>query len=192
MANVLNMTQEGLPKNSGFDSVRVLCSSGPNWDSFVSQEGVFYPIGKVVSYDPPYVIGGASKVQTNYSEFQKYVKSKIKAKLAKRGRKKLLKDESESENEEEDEDMKEDDAMSVNSDSTVKVQAAADTKTKLVEFNPDIKFPVFPNQITASLKDSIKLFKQNNFYYQNWQSEYVLYDPALVRVRFIVQLSSKS
>ena len=50
MANVLTMPAEGLNKESGFDTIRVMCGSGPNWDSSITQDGVIYPIGQFTNY----------------------------------------------------------------------------------------------------------------------------------------------
>ena len=134
-------------------------------------------------------MGKNSLPQYNYSEFQKFVQEKVN-KASKRGKKTKLKDESES-----DVEMKDDEAMSDvedNSEASYQAHLTKKTKNKIIEFDPNKKEPLYPNEITAGFKEMMKTVGINNFYYQNYQSEYVVYDKALVRVRYIVQLSTKS
>lgn len=51
-------------------------------------------------------------------------------------------------------------------------------------------FPTHPNEVTAVTEYELK-FGKSDMYYQNHNSEYIVYNDALVRVRYIIQLSQK-
>lgn len=193
MANVISMPNTGLSKGSGFDTVRVMCGQGPNWDSFVNQDGVIFPIGQNTSYESPFIMDKNSLPQTDFSEFQKFISTKAK-KGARKSRQKVEDEEEVEEDEESDIEMKDNDAMSEDeskSDDSYQVHLTKKTKDQIIEFSKSKKNPLYPNEITAGFKELMKN-SLGNIYYQNYQTEYIVYDKALVRVRYIVQLSTKS
>ena len=49
-------------------------------------------------------------------------------------------------------------------------------------------FPVFPNEVTAATRQQIGT-NIGNLYCNNYNTEYIIYDEALVRIRYIVQLT---
>ena len=51
-------------------------------------------------------------------------------------------------------------------------------------------FPTQPNEITALTEDELK-YKNDYLNYNNHHPQYVIYNEALCRVRYIVQLSSE-
>lgn len=197
MANVLNMPNTGLNKDSGYDSVRIMCRSGPNWDSFINQDGVVYPIGQSISYETPFALDKNSLPQYNFSELQQYINSKITKKTKTRGKKTKLADSEEEQSDvdmEDEADKSEDEAMSedeAQSNGSYQAHLTKSTKNPIIDFTSSKKNPLYPNEVTASFKQLMNN-RMGNFYYQNHQSEYVVYDKALVRVRYIIQLSTKS
>lgn len=189
VAHVLNLNHTGLAKDDNFDSVRVMSQRGHDWDSCLVKDGIMHPIGKHVNYDMPYLAGKKNETYNQYSEFQKHIKGKVKEELKfinKNNQDEAMDSESEVSSEDmidqplEDEDSEPEDYV-----------PTAKNQEKLMDLRKDNKDALFPNQVTAVQKQQIK----NSPYglnYSNYQHEYIVYDKALVRVRYIVQLTEKT
>lgn len=184
-AQVIQMSANGLPKGANHGTVRAMSGTGHDWDNEVLLGGVAHPTGRQISYDQPFISGKAEARYNSYTEFQKHVQGKIKQELKFVGGK-------QNKDEDEDEEMESEKSSSEEDEDEEMVEAEkTKNKEKLISFDKDKKSPLFPNEVTAGFKDFIKN-NRGNLYYQNWANEYIVYDKALVRVRYIVQLTTKN
>ena len=215
------MSNNELKKTSEYDCIRAIPRTGPDWDGAVCKDDISYPIGRTIIYPPPCFItpGGnetisADQLKSHISARSKRSSSRSTSRSRSRSRskaKKKVKDMGdfeiiESESEDEDENEKEEKevkdtilkpafALEKNKIPSVPRSAFKKKKNELIVFNEDDEvYPIFPNEVTAATKEELQRVKWDpsnlNFFSQN--SEYIIYDQALVRVRYIVQLSSKS
>ncbi|CAI2359252.1 unnamed protein product [Moneuplotes crassus] len=176
-AHILHMDNEAITNMEGIDSVRAMASQGPNWDSMLYHKGVIHPVGRSINYENALISHKGDKVYNNYSEFELHVKKKVKNEISKEI------EISESESEED---------MEISSDSEgVTMTKRKSAANQFVLFRGD-REALHPNEVTAGVSKLIKNNRDNAwaFQYQNHRNEWIIYDKALVRVRYIVQLES--
>lgn len=216
MVNILSMSNQNLKKTKDYDCIRVIPTNGPNWDGSVVKNDVVYPIGRSITY-PKAAFNTMIKERKRQSSKSRRSSSKRSSgassrRSSRRNKKAKVEDmgdyeieehgigsEETSEEESEEEEskfIKPAYAIGANKIPDPRKGQNKNKKNELMIFENDDNevYPLLPNQITAATKDDIKQYRRNlnNIYSYNGHSEYIIYDDALVRVKYIVQLSSRS
>ncbi|CAI2365564.1 unnamed protein product [Moneuplotes crassus] len=194
MVNILSMMNQELKKTPNYDCIRVIPSTGPNWDGSVVKDDVVYPIGRTIHYPPPIFNALSNKRRSQRSSSRRSSRGQ---KVKDMGKYEIVEEGLESEESEEEEQkfIKPAFALGANTVPAVRKSDKMAKKNELMilEDNDDVVFPILPNQITAATRSDIKEYNKrlNNLHSYNHHSEYIIYNEALVRVKYIIQLSAK-
>jgi hypothetical protein len=190
----MNHNTADFVNNTEFDSLRVMSQSSHDWDSEVLKSGVIHPTGNFINAESPILLG-KDKIYNDYSEIHMHfldkLKKKKKSKQIRRSKGKV-EDNDEDMEEEEDQDEEQSEEMQIDGqddeDQDEEEGKKKSKKSDLISFNLSRHPVLFPNQVTAGQKASFTHQKQGTIYYNNHRNEYVIYNRAQVRVRYIVQL----
>ena len=182
-AHILHGIGQEITNKEGIDCVRIMSSQGQSWDSELLYKGVSYPIGQSITYEQPIITKGADKTFNNYTPFQSHLRSKMKVQpISKKKIDGLSSSDSDVE-------------MEIESEEEVEKVGPGLTKAQkennsLVILRGD-REALYPNEVTAGIRQMVKNQRNWNLSYNNYNNEYIIYDKALVRVRYILQLRNK-
>lgn len=175
-------------------------STGPDWDGSVFKDDIIYPIGRTINYPPPFLRSQAGDSFDKVNEFKDHVQKKLKSATRKAkdmGDYEIIEDQSDSSEEDMDTDSARITLKSIMSQQKrpAKKENSKKNTNELILLKTSGRdqddYPLFPNEVTAISKNDMKNLGHGLNYYSP-HSEYMIYDDALVRIRYIIQLSRKS
>ena len=200
MVNILSMSNPDLKASKEYDCIRAMPATGPDWDGSVVKDDIVYPIGRSINYPPPFLRSQAGNSFETINEFKDHIQKKVRSnnrRVVDMGGYEI------------EEDKSDDSEPDMDIDSARKtLKNIMDAKKQPVHKGKSKKnvnelilmktsgrdqddYPLFPNEVTAMTRNELTLLN-NGLQYYSPHSEYIIYDDALVRVRYIIQLSRKS
>jgi predicted DNA-binding WGR domain protein len=198
MVNMLSNSNPELKYSENYDCIRAMSMQGPDWDGSVFMHDVIYPIGKTIYYPQPYLSKEGDVKVSSLNEFKSLIQkrasnSSSKKKVTDRGDFEVVED---TEEDDDDQRYKVSTILQNIKSAQIKKKGKNINESELVVLQPSNSdgeiYPTFPEEITAMSKNDLKMNSNYGYSYYSNHAEYIIYDDALVRIRYIIQLSMKS
>ena len=77
MINVISGYNMELKESEDYDWIRSMPTSGPDWDGAVVKDNVVYPIGRTVTYPPPFIRKEVYEPPSKPTAFQSHFQNKV-------------------------------------------------------------------------------------------------------------------